>query len=164
MPQLNINGLTFTFPPGWQASKYDEWSFYRNQFVKQSDGIKAVDAVVLGPSNVAFLIEVKNYRHPDTEKPSQLPDAIANKVLCTLAAMLPAKLKANAPAEQQLAAAILDCTSLRVIAHIEQSQQHRPAVDLADIKQKLRKLLRAVDAHPKVVSMSNMGGMDWSVT
>lgn len=164
MPQLNIDGLTFTFPQGWQASKYDEWSFYRNQFIKQRDGIKAVDALALGPANIAFLIEVKDYRHPGANIPSQLPEAIANKVLCTLAALLPAKLIASAPAEQQLAAAILGCASLRVVAHIEQPQQHFPAVDLADIKQKLRKLLRAVDADPKVVSMSNMGGMDWSVT
>ncbi len=163
MPALNIDGLTFTFPQAWQASKYDEWSFYRNQFAKQGDGIKAVDAVALAPTNVAFLIEVKDYRHPDTEKPSQLPEAIANKVLHTLAAMLPAKLHANSPAEKQLATAILDCASLRVIAHIEQPQRHRPVVDLADIKQKLRQLLRAVDAHPKVVSMNDMNGLTWTV-
>lgn len=163
MPELNIDGLTFTFPDGWQAGKYDEWSFYRNQFAKQGDGIKAVDALALSPANVAFLIEVKDYRHPGANMPSQLPDAIANKVLCTLAALLPAKLKANDQAEQQLAAAILGCSSLRVIAHIELPQRHRPVVDLADIKQKLRQLLRAVDAHPSVVSMSNMGGIAWSV-
>ena len=164
MPQLDIDGLTFTFPSGWQASKYDEWSFYRNQFAKQSKGIKAVDALALGPANDAYLIEVKDYRHPDTEKPSQLPDAIANKVLHTLAAMLPAKLNANEAAERQLAAAILNCASLRVIAHIEQPRRHIPAVDLADIKQKLRKLLHAVDAHPKVVSMNKTGGMGWTVS
>lgn len=160
---LNIDGLNFTFPQGWQASKYDEWSFYRNQFVKQGDGIKAVDAVALEPTNTAFLIEVKDYRRPDTEKPSQLPEAIANKVLHTLAAMLPAKLRANDPTEQQLAAAILACASLRVIAHIEQPLRHRPVVDLADIKQKLRRLLRAVDANPKVVSMNDMNGLNWTV-
>lgn len=163
MPVLSIDGLTFTFPQAWQASKYDEWSFYRNQFAKQGGGIKAVDAVVLAPTNVAILIEVKDYRHPDTEKPSQLPEAIANKVLHTLAAMLPAKLHANSPAEKQFATAILGCASLRVIAHIEQPQRHRPVVDLADIKQKLRQLLRAVDAHPKVVSMNDMNGLTWTV-
>lgn len=164
MPALNIDDLTFTFPQAWQASKYDDWSFYRNQFAKQGNGIKAVDVLALGPVNAAYLIEVKDYRHPDTEKPSQLSDAIANKVLYTLAAMLPAKLNANDPTEQQLATVFLNCASLRVIAHIEQPRRHQPVVDLADIKQKLRQLLRAVDAHPKVVSMSNMGGMAWSVT
>ena len=163
MPAVNIDGLTFTFPQAWQASKYDEWSFYRNQFAKQWDGIKAVDAVVLAPANIAFLIEVKDYRHPETEKPSQLPEVIANKVLHTLAAMLPAKLHANKHEEKQLASAILNCAFLRVIAHIEQPQRRRPVVDLADIKQKLRRLLRAVDAHPKVVSMNDMNGLDWAV-
>lgn len=163
MPQLNIDGLTFTFPQGWQASKYDEWSFYRNQFARQSNGIKAVDALALSPENAAFLIEVKDYRHPDAEKPSQLPNAIASKVLYTLAAMLPAKLNANERLEKQMSTEILGCASLRVVVHIEQPQRRHPVVDLADVKQKLCQLLRAVDAHPRMVSMSNMGGMAWSV-
>jgi hypothetical protein len=163
MLTLNIDGLTFIFHQTWQASKYDEWSFYRNQFAKQDDGLKAVDALALSDMGEAFFIEVKDYRHPETEKPSQLPEAIAKKVLHTLAAMLPAKLHGNDPAEQHLATGILACASLKVIAHIEQPQNHRPMVDLADIKQKLRKLLRAVDAHPKVVSMARMGDLDWTV-
>jgi hypothetical protein len=162
MPTLNIDGLVFTFPQAWQADKYDEWIFYREHFSKQSSGIKAVDALALSNSNVAYLIEVKDYRHPDTVKPSQLAEAIAGKVLDTLAAMLPAKLNANDPAEQKLAAGILTCASLEVVAHIEQPD-HRQVVDLADIKQKLRKLLRAVDAHPKVVSMAKMRGLGWTV-
>ncbi|ABM36455.1 hypothetical protein [Polaromonas naphthalenivorans] len=79
MPVLNIDGLRFDFPAAWQASKYDEWQFYRNQFVKQDDGIKAVDALVLSNDNTAFLIEVKDYRHPETEKPSELSQAVAHK-------------------------------------------------------------------------------------
>lgn len=86
---LDIDGLAFTFPDRWNASKFDEWSFYRNQFSRQRNDIKAVDAIAVGPDKNAFLIEVKDYRHPETEKPSQLPAAIANKVLYTLAAMLP---------------------------------------------------------------------------
>lgn len=53
--------------------------------------------------------------------------------------------------------------SLRVVAHIELPQSHRGVGDLADIKQKLAQLLRAVDAHPKVVSMSKMQGLEWVV-
>jgi hypothetical protein len=92
MTILNVDGLNFTFLNGWVASKYDEWSFYRNQFAKQKNNIKAVDILAISPNQLAFFIEVKDYRHPDTEKPSDLPEAIANKVLHTLAAMLPAKL------------------------------------------------------------------------
>lgn len=164
MPALDIDGLLFTFPNRWNASKYDEWSFYRNQFSRQGSGIKAVDAIALDTNSVAFLIEVKDYRHPDTEKPSQLPAAIASKVLHTLSAMLPAKLNATHPDEARLAGDVLKFTSLRVIAHIEQPQRHRGVVDPADLKQKLRELLRAVDPHVKVVSMSNMQGLPWTVT
>ena len=164
MPQINIDGLIFTFPEKWQASKYDEWSFYRNQLTKKWKGIKAVDVVALDPSKSAFLIEVKDYCHPETEKPSQLPEVIANKVLHTLAAMLPAKLHATNLMEKRLASEIIKCKSLHVIAHIEQPKKHRQVVDLADIKQKLRQLLHAVDAHPKVVSMNQMHTLNWTVS
>ncbi|MDB5790683.1 MAG: hypothetical protein JWQ80_707 [Massilia sp.] len=164
MQVLDIDGLIFTFPEDWDAGQFDKWSFYRNQFAKQSNGIKAVDAIAVAPDKSAFLIEVKDYRHPDTEKPSQLPEAIANKVLHTLAAMLPAKLNATDPDEKRLAGAVLKCVSLRVVAHIELPQAHRPAVDLADLRQKLGQLLRAVDAHPKIVSTQNMKGLAWTVT
>lgn len=163
MPVLDIDGLTFTFPVDWKAQKFDEWSFYRNQFAKQRNGIKAIDALAIDPDKTAFFIEVKDYRHPETEKPSQLPAAIATKVLDTLAAMLPAKLNATEKEEKELAAAILKCVSLRVIAHIELPPRHIPVVDPADVKQKLGQLLRAVDAHPKIISMNDLKGMKWTV-
>jgi hypothetical protein len=55
----------------------------------------------------------------------------------TLAALLPAKLQPNEPSER----------------------------DLADLKKQIRVLLRAVDAHPKIVSMGNLAGsgLAWSV-
>lgn len=160
---LQVETLTFTFPAGWHASKYDDWSFYRQQFSRQSNGIQAIDVLAREPNGTAYLIEVKDYRHPDTEKPSQLPQAIANKVLMTLAAMLPAKLNANDPSERAMAKAVLTCLKLRVVAHIELAQAHHPAVNLADLKQKLAQLLRAVDAHPKVVSKNDMSGLGWTV-
>ena len=164
MPALDIDGLIFTFPERWQASKYDEWSFYRNQFSKMRDGIKAVDALAIDEHNIGFMIEVKDYRHPDTEKPSELPAAIADKVLHTLSAMLPAKLHAVNLAEKNLAANLLRCKALRVIAHIELPGRHRGVVDPADLRQKLRQLLRVVDPHVKVVSTANMQGLAWTVS
>lgn len=164
MTVLDVDGLIFTFPAGWKASKFDEWSFYRHQFAKQGSGIKAVDLVAVGPGRVAYLIEVKDYRHPDAEKPSGLAAAIAGKVMDTLAAMLPAKLLASVADEQAMAAAILQCTSLRIVAHIEQPPRHMPLVDVADIKQKLKQVLRAIDLHPKVVSMQDMKAMAWTVS
>jgi hypothetical protein len=163
MTTLHIDGLDFHFPDGWLASKYDEWSFYRNHFVKIDNGIKAVDALAVSTGNDVFLIEVKDYRHPETTKPSELPRALADKVLHTLAAMLPARLNANDPKEQQLAAAILACHTFSVVLHIEQSATRKQIVDLADLKQKIRPLLKAIDRRFKIVSMSNMQGLAWTV-
>ena len=79
MNPINVDGLDFHFPDGWLASKYDKWSFYNNQF-KKLPGTKAVDLLALSPEKTAYLIEVKDYRRPDTERPSELPQALANKV------------------------------------------------------------------------------------
>ena len=162
MPVLDIDGLAFTFPAQWKASKFDEWNFYRHRFSRQSAGIKAIDAIAIDPDRCVFLIEVKDYRHPETEKPSELPAAIACKVLYTLAAMLPAKLYAS-DEEQRVASAVLKAATLRVVVHIELPRRHLPVVDLADVRQKLERLLRAVDAHPKIVSMGDMKGLGWAV-
>lgn len=164
MATIHVDGLTFAFPPGWQASKYDEWAYYRKQFLKLGDRVAAVDVLAVSPQGDTFLIEVKDYRHPETERPTVLADAIANKVLCTLAAMLPARLRANDAAEQSLSQLVLNCQSLCVVLHVEQSQARRPAVDLADLKQKLKAKLRAIDPHPRIVSMAKMQGLLWNVT
>lgn len=49
MTDIDVDGLTFSFGERWQVSKYDEWSFYRNQFSRQSNSIAAVDLLVLSP-------------------------------------------------------------------------------------------------------------------
>jgi hypothetical protein len=164
MSELEVDGFKFKFPEGWQCDKYDEWSFYRNQFIKQFNGIKAVDVLAVSLDKTAYLIEVKDYSHPDTEKPSELPKAVAEKVIHTLAALLPAKINATEDKERNLATAILECKSVKVVLHIEQPRKHRAIVDLADIKQKLKQLLRAVDAHPKITSIENMQSLNWSVS
>lgn len=158
-----VENLTFTFPDGWLAEKYDDWTFYREHFSRQFNGITAVDLLARGPDGVAYLIEVKDYRHPGTEKPTQLAEAIACKVMMSLAALLPAKHRANRANERDLAAAVLDCTSFKVVAHLETPAAHRPVIDPADIKQKLKQLLRAIDPHVKVVSIAKMQGLGWSV-
>lgn len=88
---------------------------------------------------------------------------VANKVLSTLAALLPARLNANDVDESNLSRGILDCRRFGVVVHVEQPAGHMPKVDLADLKQKLEQLLRAVDPHPKVVSMGNLRGLQWQV-
>ncbi|HEX7371108.1 MAG TPA: hypothetical protein VF284_12595 [Rhodanobacteraceae bacterium] len=161
MLSFDVDGLRFSFPDGWQASKYDEWAFYRSQFIRQANHIAAMDAVAVSPTNEAWLIEAKDYRHPNAGKPSDLPGAVFNKVLCTLAAMLPASLRAADHDERQLSHAVVRCTSLRVVLHVEQD---RGVIDLADIKQELKRKLKAIDPQVKIVSTANMGGLPWTVT
>ena len=30
MPELDVDGAVFCFPDGWEASKFDEWSYFRS--------------------------------------------------------------------------------------------------------------------------------------
>lgn len=39
MPEITEGKLTFTFPEGWNVSKYDDWAHYRNQFIKVCVGL-----------------------------------------------------------------------------------------------------------------------------
>ena len=43
MTEIEEGDLKFSFPDHCEAGKYDEWSFYRNQFQSVAGGSKAVD-------------------------------------------------------------------------------------------------------------------------
>ena len=168
MTVLAVDGLTFTFPTtGWTASKYDEWSFYRNQFGKMSDGIKAVDVVAVDASVTAWFIEVKDYRHHVRTKPTDLSFEVFRKVFDTLAALLPASVNANDDSERAMARAVLGASRLRVVLHLEQpakTSKLRPrAINPVDITQQLRRLLKPIDAHPLVAETTVAGGLQWNV-
>lgn len=167
MKQFNLDGLRFEFPDDWQVGIYDEWSFYRNQFAKMWNGIKALDILAVDPAKTTWLIEVKDYRVNQRTKPSDLAQEVANKVFDTLAAIIPAKIYANNVEEQKLSKAIVSSQKLRVVLHLEQPVKHskiRPrAINPADIKQKIRQLLKPVDAHPIVAEMNAKQSLEWSV-
>lgn len=160
---VKVDTLTFTFPAGWVAEKFDDSNFYRNQFSRQFNGIKAIDLLALSPEGTAYFIEVKDSRHPNAIKPSDLADSIAKKVMMTLAALLPAKHRANEPMEKVFAANILGCLDYKVIAHLEVPRADQLGIDPANVQMKLRQLLRAVDCHVKVVGGSNLRTLAWQV-
>lgn len=168
MPAVRIDGLEFDFPSSWNASKYDDWEFYRKKFAVMWNGIKAIDLLAVDPDRTAWLVEVKDYRAHERTKPSELDDEIARKVFDTLAAMLPAKLNASDVQEAKMAASVLGAKRLRVVLHLEQPRKHstlRPrAINPADVQQALRRLLKPVDAHPFVAETSRMGSLGWQVT
>ena len=158
-----VDGLYFNFPDDWHVSKYDDWSFYRNQFSRMWNGIKSLDLLAISPSKTAWLIEVKDYRVYQRTKPSELSEEVGKKVFDTLAALLPAKINADEVQEKTISRRILGVTGLRIVLHLEQPAKHsklRPrAINPADVKMKLRQILKPIDAHPILSEMASMGSL-----
>lgn len=158
--------LEFDFPTnnGSLASQYDEWSFYRNQFIKVTAGTKAVDFIYIDKVNdITWFIEVKDYRHPDTGliKPSELAGIVAQKVRDSLAGLATARCNANNPQERTLSEAALKTKQIKIVLHMEQNHH---AINPADILTKLKQQIKAVDAQPKVVNKKNLkANMRWTV-
>jgi len=165
MQSFQVDSLTFHFPHSWQVSKYDEWSFYRNQFYKMWNGIKAVDLIAV-ENGVVWLIEAKDYRQHRRTKLIDLADEVADKVFCTLAAMLPAKINASEPSEKNFARDVCAGQRLRIVLHLEQPVKHSklfPRIDSANVQLKLRTRIKPIDPHPKVVESTNMQRLAWTV-
>ena len=162
-----VLNFDFETDDGSLASKYDEWVFYRNHFCKMTDGVKAVDFVYIDKTQeCTWFIEVKDYRHPQTEqiKPSELADAVALKVRDTLAGLVAAKYNANVDIEKQIARAALKMSKINVVLHMEQIQRVW-SIAPADLQMKLKQKLKAVDAHPRVVSKDCLKrDMGWVVS
>ena len=163
-----VDGINFDFPDDWHVGKYDDWSFYCNRFCRMWNGIKSLDLLAIGPEKVAWLIEVKDYRVHKRTKAIDIADEVARKVFDTLAALLPAKVNADDTTEKMVACEIISASKLRVVLHLEQPAKHsklRPrAINPADVKQKLRSLLKPIDAHPIVSEINRMGKLAWTVS
>jgi hypothetical protein len=165
---IKEGALTFTFPADSMASKYDDWSHYRNQFQNVCGASKAVD-IVFAEDGVAWLIEVKDFRQHARTKAIELPDEIAIKVRDTVAGLVSAKCAANNADEKRCARALIRANTIRVVCHLEQPAKHsklRPrAIEPDKLALKLRTLIKAIDPHPSVVDMHSLHPtMNWRVT
>ena len=116
MTEISEGDLTFTFPDDCEARKYDEWSFYRNQFKYVAGGSKAVDILCVS-GDAAWLIEIKDYRQHQRLKRSDIDDELASKVRDTLAGLAAASSNANSRDEQTLARRALRTRRWRVALH-----------------------------------------------
>lgn len=159
--------LQFSFPDNTIASKYDAWVFY-SKFNSVFGGVKAVDIVHVDSEKTAWLIEIKDYRTNRRTKPSELCDEIALKVRDTLLGLAVARFQAQIVAEKQVAMKVFQARRLRVVLHLEQPQKPNKlfpqVVNPADIKQQLKRLLKAVDAHPSIVDQHTLKpNMLWTV-
>ena len=168
MPQLDVDGLLFTFPDLWTVGKYDDWTFYRTRWEAAWKGATAVDVIAVGPDRTVWLIEVKDYNHPSVEPPSGLADVVARKVFDTLAALLPARVDAEDEDERRLATLSTEAKKLRVVLHMEQrparSRLWPHAIKPADIRQKLKQRLKPVDRYALISEIAQPHGVPWVVS
>ena len=168
MTTIVEGNLTFSFPASCHTSKYDDWSFYRNQFQPVANGSKAIDILCV-EGDEAWLIEVKDYRRHPRTKAIDIADELALKVRDTLAGIASAAKKANEAHERQHARQSLSRRRWRVVLHLEQSTSSQrlwpKAIDTSALLLKLKtKNLKAVDAHPIVCDRKSLNHrIPWTV-
>lgn len=81
-----------------------------------------------------------------------------------MAGLVAAKYNANVDIEKQIARAALKMSKINVVLHMEQIQRVW-SIDPADLQMKLKQKLKAVDAHPRVVSKDCLKrDMGWVVS
>ena len=145
MPRLQEGNLTFDFPDGGpDVAKYDEWSFFRNQFQTVCGGVTAVDFIFVETGRT-WLIEVKDYRHHRRTKVTDLAGEVATKVRDTLAGLAACRCNANDAMEQRIAERALSTRRLGIVLHLEQpatpSSLLPRAADPTDLTQKLNVII-----------------------
>lgn len=165
MPRIDVDGIRFEFPEGWQVDKYDEWAYYK-AYLRAQPGTKAVDLLAISPEKTAWLIEVKDYRRHIRTKTIDICEEVAKKVHDTLAALLACQTMATDDNEQKIAKLAARARKLRVVLHLEQpkkpSKLYPRAFDPANVKIKLKSLLKQIDPHPLVVEIDKVGSLGWA--
>jgi hypothetical protein len=166
MTTITEGQLQFDFPKNWKARKFDKWKFYINQF-QAVCGAKAVDMIAVDPNVCLWKIEVKDYRKNRRTKTTDLAEEIAVKARDSLAAIVAAQANANDADEKQIAYLALRCRRIRIVLHLEQPLKHSKlfprAIEPANVKQRLKQLIKAIDPHPLVLEIGRMKGVAWSV-
>ena len=160
MTEITEGDLAFRFPEGCQASKYDDWSFYRNQFKGVAGGSKAVDIICI-KSDTSWLIEIKDHRQHPRKKLIDIADEMAIKVRDTLAGLAAVAKAANDVDQRNLARQALKNRRWRVVLHLEEPATTRrlrkKATDPANLLLKLgTKKLKAINARPVICDQDNI--------
>lgn len=166
MKTIEEGSLAFDFPDTWLATKYDDWVYYRKHFQSSFGGTKAVDILALRANHLFYLIEIKDYRIEPRQKDMELAQEVAEKVRDTLAALFAARIVANKDREKDFAERSVKATKIVVILHVEQPTKPtrlHPIEDTTKLEQKLRQLLRAIDPHPRVTTLTDGNKFGWEV-
>ena len=158
MTEITEGALTFSFPNGCEASKYDDWTFYEMRFQSVAGGSKAADILCLDRNHCCiWLIEIKDYRRHPRKKSSDLCDEVAVKMRDTLSGLAAAYANADVETERNFARQAIETGKWKVVLHLERPDANsrlRPkAMDPANVRLKLRQKLKAVDPGPVVMDM-----------
>ena len=150
MTTIKEGDLTFSFPADCRASKYDDWSFCRSQFHRVAGGCKAIDILCV-EDDVAWLIEIKDYRQHPRTKAIDIADELSIKIRDTLAGLASAAKMANKAGDLRHARqSLASRRRWRVVLHLEQpatqSKLRPKAIDTASLLSKLRMRKLKADA------------------
>jgi hypothetical protein len=175
MPALQVDTLLFTFTPTVAAQRYDTWQHYTAVW-NASGGQKGVDVVAVeNPADPAttWLIEAKDFRTiTNPPKPSNLtglPQTVADKASHTLAGLNDASANGAIVSERDHATIAIAAPVKRIVLHLEPHIGSQtalfPRAFAANVLQKLRQLVKAIDPNPLVLNVANTvaAGVPWTV-
>lgn len=169
MKRLDEDHLAHDFPDEWEAEPYDRWSFYRRQFQNCCGGNKAVDFLAYDPGErTLWLVEIKDYRQYRRSKDEKISlwDEVATKVRDTLAGLFAVKVNQQ-DKEALFGKLAARAKRLKVVLHLEQPVRHSKlfprAYNPADVQQKLKQIIKPIDAHPHVIELNDAACVPWSV-
>jgi len=162
------NNLVFDFNSSLSI-KFDETNYYREKFQTISDNeISAVDFITI-KENQGYLIEVKDYQHPNTEflNYKKLIPILIKKILSTLSSIVPMRLMAEDRAEKEIAQNFSQINKLIIVCHIELpsklSKQQMAFFRRDKLELELKRKLLPIYHNLYVVSTKSKVSLPWIV-
>ncbi len=161
--------LIFGFDSTLSTIKYDDSSYYKRHFQnKCHTENKAVDIIAYNKEFV-WLIEIKDFRNHGRSKEQSLCEELSQKIRDTLAGLFGAKFYPSHSYDEKLFfKGILACQRIYFVLHME--QDHNPSksrriYDPADIKQKLKSTLKAINPRILIINkdVQQSDEIPWSV-
>lgn len=157
--------LSFSFEDEIDAKTYDKMAFYREGIANQISGIKAIDFICIDNAiNHFYMIEVRDCcrlqdkeseEYKRSQKAEDLALEVSRKVLESIAGLWVASHWNDCNRDEKDFAINALQKRLRVVLHYELpanwTEEERKK-RMADIKNKLAKKLRIIDANPLVVN------------
>jgi hypothetical protein len=164
------SNIDWTFADGWSVMRYDNSTWYQKHFQGCADSAAVDFLVVQDNGEQVWLVEVKDFttEPPDPDKPP-LWQIITKKARDTLAGVLAGSVHANKECERELFRRAARATSLCVAFHCERPRHStrlfKRLPDPADLRDKLRNTLRAIDRRVMVVDcFSTPEHLPWTAT